>query len=158
MEASTPQGATADVPAPMETGGAGDGQSWVDQAQAEDDFLKDRPMKCCRSHSRRWEVLPTLPFPLQDEAGRHASVQQLYVNAGQQPPAPHNVAAVGILCLHLEVMPCIARSIGYQVLCMIAEYHLTSQIQGMPNLSPVLPEVAGHLLPPIEDYVGGGGF
>ena len=29
IEASTPQGATTDVPAPMETGGAGDGQSWV---------------------------------------------------------------------------------------------------------------------------------
>ena len=29
-EASAPQGATADVPAPMETGGAGDGHSWVE--------------------------------------------------------------------------------------------------------------------------------
>ena len=29
-EASAPQGATADVPAPMETGGAGDGCSWVE--------------------------------------------------------------------------------------------------------------------------------
>ena len=29
-EASAPQGATADVPAPMETGGAGDGHSWAE--------------------------------------------------------------------------------------------------------------------------------
>ena len=29
-EASAPQGATADVPAPMETGGAGNGHSWVE--------------------------------------------------------------------------------------------------------------------------------
>ena len=130
MEASAPQGATVDAPAPMETG----------------------------SHSKRWEVPPTLPFPLQDKEGRHTSVQQLYVNAGQQPPAPHNVATVGILRLHLEVLPRVARSIGNQVLCMIAEYHLTSQVQGTPNLSPVLLEVAGHLLPPVEGYVGGGGF
>ena len=41
---------------------------------------------------------------------------------------------------------------------MIAEYHLTSQAQGTPNLSPVLLEVVGHLLPLIEDYVGGSGF
>ena len=34
IEASTPQGATSDVPAPMETGGAGDGQSWAEQAGA----------------------------------------------------------------------------------------------------------------------------
>ena len=158
LEASTPQGATADAPAPMETGGAGDSQSWADQAQAEDDFQKDRPIKHCWSHSMRREVLPMLPFPLQDDTGRHASVQQLYVNAGQQPLAPHNVATVGILRLHPEVLPCVTRSIGNQVLCMIAEYHLTSQVQGMPNLSPILPEAAGHLLPPVEDYVGGGGF
>ena len=30
IEASTPQGATADVPAPMETGGAGDGWFWAE--------------------------------------------------------------------------------------------------------------------------------
>ena len=157
LEASAPQGATTDAPAPMEKGGAGDSQSWVDQAQAENDFQKDRPAKHCQSHSRRREVLPVIPFPLQDDAGRHASVQQLYVNAGQQPPAPHNVATVGILCLHPEVLPHVTRSIGNQVLCMIAEYHLNSQVQGMLNLSLVLPEVAEHLLPPIEDYMGGGG-
>ena len=43
IEASTPQGATADVPAPMETGGAGDSQSWVEQVEVEDDFKRDRP-------------------------------------------------------------------------------------------------------------------
>ena len=158
MEASPLEGATTDTPAPMETGGAGDSQSWADQAQAKDDFQTDRPTKCRQSHSKKWEVLPMLPFLLQDEAGRHASVQQLYVNVGQQPLAPHNVATVEILHLHPEVLPCVARSIGNQVLCMIAEYHLTSQVQGTPNLSPVLTEATGHLLPPVEDYVGGSGF
>ena len=38
IEASTPQGATADVPAPMETGGAGDGHSWAEQTEDEDNF------------------------------------------------------------------------------------------------------------------------
>ena len=32
-EGSAPQGACSDPPAPMETGGAGDGQSWVEQAE-----------------------------------------------------------------------------------------------------------------------------
>ena len=41
---------------------------------------------------------------------------------------------------------------------MIAEYHLTSNAQGSSSLSPVLPEAARDLLPPIEDYVGGGTF
>ena len=41
---------------------------------------------------------------------------------------------------------------------MIAEYHLTGSAQGSSSLSPVLPELARDLLPPIEDYVMGGTF
>ena len=140
MEASVPQGATSDAPAPMEMGGAGDGQSWVEQAEAEDDFKRDRPMKRRLSQSRRWEDRPTLPFLLQDDEGRCTSTQELYRHAGQQPPAHHNVATVGITHLHPEVLLHEARSLGNQVLCMIAEYHLTSNAQGSLSLSPVLPE------------------
>ena len=158
IEASTPQGATSDAPAPMETRRAGDGQSWVEQAEAEDDFKRDRPTKHCRSQSRRQKDRATLPFLLQDDEGRHTSTQQLYEHAGQQPLACHNVATMGITHLHPEVLPHEARSLGNQVLCMIAEYHLTSNAQGSLSLSPVLPEVARDLLPPIEDYVRGGTF
>ena len=41
---------------------------------------------------------------------------------------------------------------------MIAEYHLTSHAQGLLSLSLVLLEVVRDLLPPIEDYIGGGAF
>ena len=94
QEASMAQGARSDIPAPMETGGAGDGQSWVDwaEASADDEFRRDRPAKHHQSTSRRWEGWPTLPFPLQDNAGRCTSVQQLYQHAGEQPRAHHNVA------------------------------------------------------------------
>ena len=159
--ASETQGTCSnDVPAPMETGGAGDGRSWVDQvkASADDEFRRDRPMKCHRSQLRRWEDRPTLPFLLQDNEGRCASAQQLYQHAGEQPRARHNVTALGITHLHLEVEPREARSLGNQVLCMIAEYHLTGSAQGTLSLSPVLPEAARDLLPPIEDYVVGGAF
>ena len=53
VEASAPQGATADVPTPMETGGAGDGCSWAERTEDEDDFKRCRPMKCPWSQSRR---------------------------------------------------------------------------------------------------------
>ena len=158
MEASTPQGATTDVPAPMETGGAGDGQSWSEQTEAEDNFKRHRPTKRPRSQSRRWEDRPPFPFLLQDEEGRHTSAQEVYRHSGQQPPARHNVATMGITHLHPEVLPRDARSLGNQVLCMIAEYHLTSHAQGSSSLSPVLPEAARDLLPPIDSYVGGGAF
>ena len=115
-------------------------------------------MKHRWSQLRRQEDRPTLPFPLQNDEGRRTSTQQLYSHAGQQPLAHHNVATMGITHLHPEVLPRDARSLGNQVLCMIAEYHLTSNAKGSLSLSPVLPEAARDLLPPVEDYIGGGAF
>ena len=55
-------------PAPMETGGAGDCQSWAEQVEVvqEESFQRIRPSKCPRSQSRRLKLTPRLPFPLQD--------------------------------------------------------------------------------------------
>ena len=83
IEASTPQGATADVPAPMKTGGADNSQSWLEQTEAEDDFKRRRPAKRPRSQSRRREDRPPFPFPLQDEEGRCTSTQVVYRHSGQ---------------------------------------------------------------------------
>ena len=43
------------TPAPMETGGVGDGQTWAEQVatSAEAEFQQARPPKCPRSQSRR---------------------------------------------------------------------------------------------------------
>ena len=41
---------------------------------------------------------------------------------------------------------------------MIAEYHRTSNAQGLSSLRPVLPEAVRDLLPPVKDYVMGGAF
>ena len=92
IEASAPQGATADSPAPMETGGAGNSHSWAERTKDKDDFKRCRPAKCPRSQSRRRENRPTYPFPLQDEEGRCTSTQEIYRHLGQQPLARHNVA------------------------------------------------------------------
>ena len=51
-----------------------------------------------------------------------------------------------------------ARSLSNQVLCMIAEYHLTSLTQGLSSISLVLLEAAKDLLPPMEEYLAGGKF
>ena len=155
---SAAQGARSNIPVHMETGGVGDGRSWVDQAEAstDDEFRRDRPMKHCQSELRRWGGQPTLPFPLQDNDGRCASVQQLYQHAGEQPWACHNVAALGMTHQYPDMEPLEAKSLSNQVLCMIAEYHLTSLTQGSSSISPVLLEVAEDLLPPIEDYLAGG--
>ena len=157
--AETPA-ARSDIPAPMETGGAGDGQSCAEQVKAgiDKEFQHDRPTKHRRSQSRRHQQRLTLPFPLQDSEGRLTSISQLYEHAGEQPAACHNVAARGIMHLNPEMLPHKATRLGNQVVCMIAEYHLTGSVRGPSNLSLLLPEVATTLLPPIKDYVPGVAF
>ena len=41
---------------------------------------------------------------------------------------------------------------------MIAEYHLTGSARDLSSLSPLLPEAATTLLPPIKEYVAGVAF
>ena len=119
--AETPA-AHSDTPAPMETGGAGDGQSWAKRVKVgiDEEFQQDRPAKRHRSQSRRHEQRQMLPFPLQDSEGRLTSVSQLYQHAGDQPAAHHNVATRGIMHLHPEMLPRKATCLGNQVICMIA--------------------------------------
>ena len=144
-----------DTPAPMETGGAGDGQTWAEQVEtsAEAEFQQARPPKCPRSQSRRREAGPRLPFPLLDEEGRLASVERLYEYVGEQPSPRDDVAGRAIRHLHPEILPRDAQRLGNQVSCMIAEYHLTSSARVSTTMSPVLPEAAKLLLPAIKMYV-----
>ena len=158
------QGAEAPVapsstPAPMETGRAGDGQSWAEQMEAgnEEAFQRSRPAKRTRSQSRRCEPKPQLPFPLQDSEGRLASISQLYEHAAMQPAAPHNVAGQAIMHLHPDLLPQKATRLGNQVACMIAKYHLTASAR-QSSLCPIIPEEAAPLLPPLKNYVLGVAF
>ena len=91
----------------METGGVGDGQSWAEQVEAglEAEFQQSRPAKHCRSLSRKREVRPTLPFPLQDTEGRLSSILRLYEHVGEQPVPCNNVAGRGIMHPHLQMLP-----------------------------------------------------
>ena len=154
------QGARSDPPIPMETGGAGDGRSWAEQAKAgtEEEWRRDRPAKHCRSSPRRWEAHSTYPFPLQDSEGRHKAVQQLYRHAGEHTPAHHNVAAEGMASHHPDLESGMAKCLNNQVLCMISEYHLKCLSRGPSYISPVLPEAAKNLLPFKEEYLAGGDF
>ena len=159
-EGSTTQGACSDSPAPMETGGAGDGQSCVEQAEAStaEEWRRGRPTKHCRSVSRKWEGWSTNPFLLQDSKGRRKAVQQLYQHAAELTPAHHDVAAQGMACHYHGMESGEAKSLNNQVLCMISEYHLTCLSQGSSCISPVLLEAAKDLLPPIEEYLADDSF
>ena len=144
-----------DTLALMETGGAGDGQTWDEQVEtsAEAEFQWARPPKYPCSRSRRREAGPRLPFPLLDEEGRLASIEKLYAYVGEQPSPQDDVAGRVIRHLHPEILPRDARRLRNQVSCMIAEYHLTSSARVSTTLSPVLPEAENLLLPAIKTYV-----
>ena len=152
--------APSSTPAPMETGGVGDGQSLADQMEAGEDeaFQRSRPTKRARSQSRRHEPKPPLPFLLRDSEGRLTSISQLYVHAAEQPVTQHNVAGSAIMHLHPEVLPQNARRLGNQVTCMIAKYHLTTSARGPSSLSPIIPQEAAALLPALKNYVPGVAF
>ena len=159
-EGTAPQEACSDPPMPMEIGGAGDGQSWVEQteASAKEEWRRGRPAKHHRSMSRKREGWSTNPFPLQDSEGRHEAVQQLYQHAGELTPARHNVAAQGMARHHPDMESGVAKSLNNQVLCMISEYHLMCLSQGSSSISLVLLEAAKDLLPPVEKYLTDGNF
>ena len=146
-------------PAPMETGGAGDGQSWAEQVEAgeEEPFQRSRPAKHPCSQSRRHEPTPQLPFPLQDSEGRFVSISWLYKHAAAQPAAPHNVAGQAIMHLYPDLLPQKVTCLGNQVACMTAEYHLTASAR-QSSLRSIIPHEAAPLLPPLKNYVPGVSF
>ena len=143
------------TPASMETGGAGDSQTWAEQVETsvEAKFQQARLPKHPCSQSRKWETGPRLPFPLMDEVGRLTSIEKLYEYAGEQPFPWNDVAGRAIMHLHPEILPRDARKLRNQVSCMITEYHLTSHARVSQTMSPVLLESAKLLLPAIKTYV-----
>ena len=159
-EGSVTQGAHSDPPTPMETGGAVDGQSGVEQAKAsaDEEWRRGRPAKHHQSASRKREGQSTNPFPLQDDKGRCEVVQQLYWHAGGLTPACHDVAGQGMAHHYPDMGLGEAKSLNNQVLCMISEYHPPCLSQGSSCISPVLLEAAKDLLPPIEEYLAEDSF
>ena len=156
----TTQGACSDAPTPMETGGAGDGRSWVDHTKAcpEEEWRRDRLAKHPWASSGRQDLHSINPFPLQDSEGRHEAVQQLYRHAGEHSPVHHDVAAQGMATHHPDLEAGTTKSLNNMVLCMISEHHLMSLSQGPSYISPVLLEAARNLLPPLEEYRASGDF
>ena len=59
--------------------------------------------------------------------------------------------------LHPDLLSQKAMSLGNQVSCMIAEYHLTASAR-QSSLRPIIPEEAAPLLPPLKNYVPGVAF
>ena len=82
-EGSVTQGVHSNSPAPMETGGVGDGQSWAEQAKAStnDEWRRDRPTKHHRSILGNGKV--SLPIPSRSKIAREG-MRQYSSSTGMQ--------------------------------------------------------------------------
>ena len=78
---------------------------------------------------------------------------RLYEHTAEQPLPPDGVTGEAIRHLHTHMLPRDARCLRNQVVCMIAEYHLTSSARVSSTLSPVLLEAAKPLLPALKSYI-----
>ena len=118
----TAQVVRSDAPTPMETGGARDGHSWVEQVKAcpEEEWRRERLAKHPQASSGRWDPRSINPFPLQDSEGRHKAVQQLYHHAGELAPVHHDVAAQGMATHHPDLEAGMTKSLNNMALCMIS--------------------------------------
>ena len=83
-------------PAPMETGGAGDGGSWAEQVEAGDEepFQRSRLAKHPRSQSRRRELTSRLPFPSRTMRG-DSPLLRCCMNMQLHNPPPHTMQQAG---------------------------------------------------------------
>ena len=59
--------------------------------------------------------------------------------------------------LHPDLLPQKATSLGNEVSCMIAEYHLTASAH-QSSLCPIILHEVAPLLPPLKNYVPGVSF
>ena len=82
-EGSMTQGARSDSPTPMETGGAGDGQSWVEQAEASttEEWVGADPQSITSQHLGNGKV--SLPIPSHSKIAREG-VRQYSSSTGMQ--------------------------------------------------------------------------
>ena len=108
-----------------------------------------------RSQSRRGDSRPTVPFPLQEQEGRLQAIQLLYAEVERHRLASEMTALRGLQESYPDMEAEELLRLNNQVLVMIAEYHLTSTSQGSHHITPVLPEGAAQLMPPLDEYLPG---
>ena len=135
-------------PSPM-VAGAGDGQSWYDQVTREN----ARKNANKRKRTDTDQQAPGHPFSLGSGPDRKEAMSAIYEHVVDQEPPQKNIASLAISIYYPNFTPAAVRTVASQVLCMIAEYHLTCTTRGSTTTSPILPEVIEQYLPPLVDYV-----
>ena len=135
-------------PSPM-VGGAGDDQSWYNQATRED--ARKNANKRKRTDTDQQAL--GRPFSLGSGPDRKEVMSAIYEHVVDQALPQKNIASLAISTYYPNFTPTAVRTVVSQVLCMIAEYHLACTTRGFMTTSPILPKAIEQYLPPLVDYV-----
>ena len=125
---------------PLGRGGAGDGTGtdWYQMYMHETQGGISEP--------------PAPPYPVGMAEVRKEAIGHIYDRvAGKEPPL-HNIASRALRAYYTRVDPQTLNTWAYQILCMIAEYHMACLTQGSAVTSPLLPRELAEHLPPLADY------
>ena len=134
-------------------GGAGDSSSWFKQVTRKE----ARQGACKRKRTDTDQQAPGRPFPLGSEEARKETMGAIYEHAAGQELPQKNIASRAISTYYPNFTPAAVKAVAGQVLCMIAEYHLTCATRGSMTTSPILPKAVEQYLPPLVDYARPGG-
>ena len=83
---------------------------------------------------------------------RREAVGQIYDQVDGKDPPLHNIASEALRAYYTRVDPQTLNTWVYQILCMIAEYHMACMTRGSPVTSPIVPRELEECLPPLADY------
>ena len=140
-------GGSSGKPSPM-IGEVGDGPSWFEQVTCKE--AQKAAYKRKRTDTE--QPAPGRPFPLVSEEARKEVMGAIYEHMVGQEPPQKNIALRAISAYYPDFTPATVKAVASQVLCMIAEYHLTCATMGSTTTSPILPEAVEQYLPPLVDY------
>ena len=95
---------------------------------------------------------PVPPYPVGTAEVRKEAIGHIYDRvAGKEPPS-HNITSRALRAYYTRVDPQTLSTWAFQILCMIAEYHMACVTQGSAVTSPILPRELAERLPPLADY------
>ena len=95
---------------------------------------------------------PGPPYPIGTAEARWEAVGQIYDRVDGKELPSHNITSEALRAYYTRVNPRTLSTWACQILCMIAEYHMTCVTRGSPVTSPIVPRELEERLPPQADY------
>ena len=92
------------------------------------------------------------PYPIASAQVRWEAVGQIYGRVDGKEPSAYNIVSGALQAYYMKVDLLTLNTWAYQVLCMIAEYHMACITRGSPVTSQIVPGELGECLLPLTNY------